>query len=301
MISWSSSFASSTPATSLNVTFFCELDDSFALLLPNDSALLPPLCIWRMKKIQKPIISSIGRPGVEQRRPRAGRRLLRLDDDAAVDQLVGQPFVLARARRCGSCRWSLVMPVISWPVIVDAARSCPASTDAMNSLKLNGASRSAGTWSRSSRSGRRRRRAPSRTPDSSTSSSRRASQTALSLKISTACAGSVTRNASSIPWPATQTIRSVSSTTSGTRSRRPARPCGPRRSPAASSARRARAGRNRSPGPAVSDRQAAPGSGRAGHGTATAGIARRRHSAAEPAPLRPTRRTRPPAARPLLE
>ena len=60
MISCSSSFASSTPATSLNVTFFCELDDSFALLLPNESALLPPLCIWRMKKIQNPIISSTG-------------------------------------------------------------------------------------------------------------------------------------------------------------------------------------------------------------------------------------------------
>ena len=52
--------ASSTPATSLNVTFFCALDDSFALLLPNDSALLPPLCIWRMKKSQNPIISRIG-------------------------------------------------------------------------------------------------------------------------------------------------------------------------------------------------------------------------------------------------
>ena len=60
MISCSSSFASSTPATSLNVTFFCELDDSFALLLPNDSALLPPLCIWRMKKIQKPMRSRMG-------------------------------------------------------------------------------------------------------------------------------------------------------------------------------------------------------------------------------------------------
>ena len=60
MISCSSSLASSTPATSLNVTFFWVLDDSFALLLPNDSALLPPLCIWRMKKIQKPIISRIG-------------------------------------------------------------------------------------------------------------------------------------------------------------------------------------------------------------------------------------------------
>ena len=60
MISCSSSFASSTPATSLNVTFFCALDDSFALLFPNDSALLPPLCIWRIRKIQKPIIRRIG-------------------------------------------------------------------------------------------------------------------------------------------------------------------------------------------------------------------------------------------------
>ena len=60
MISWSSSLASSTPATSLNVTFFCVLDESFALLLPNESALLPPLCIWRMKKIQKPMKSRMG-------------------------------------------------------------------------------------------------------------------------------------------------------------------------------------------------------------------------------------------------
>ena len=60
MISCSSSLASSTPATSLNVTFFCELLDSFALLLPNESALLPPLCIWRMKKIQKPMSSRMG-------------------------------------------------------------------------------------------------------------------------------------------------------------------------------------------------------------------------------------------------
>ena len=60
MISWSSSFASSTPATSLNVTFFWALEESFALLLPNERALLPPLCIWRMKKIQKPIIRRIG-------------------------------------------------------------------------------------------------------------------------------------------------------------------------------------------------------------------------------------------------
>src|SRR5258705_13468431 len=60
MISCSSSLASSTPATSLKVTFFDALDESFALLLPNESALLPPLCIWRMQKIQKPIMSRMG-------------------------------------------------------------------------------------------------------------------------------------------------------------------------------------------------------------------------------------------------
>ena len=43
MISCSSSLASSAPATSRKVTFFWADEDSFALLLPNESALLPPL------------------------------------------------------------------------------------------------------------------------------------------------------------------------------------------------------------------------------------------------------------------
>src|SRR5215203_3630005 len=60
MISWSSSLASSTPATSRNVTFFCADEESFALLFPNDSALLPPLWTCRMKKTQNPIISRMG-------------------------------------------------------------------------------------------------------------------------------------------------------------------------------------------------------------------------------------------------
>ena len=60
MISCSSSFGSSTPATSLNVTFFCVLDDSLARLLPNESALLPPVWTCRMKKIQNPRISRMG-------------------------------------------------------------------------------------------------------------------------------------------------------------------------------------------------------------------------------------------------
>ena len=48
MISWSSTLASSTPATSLNVTFFCVGVSSFARDLPKESALFPPACICRM-------------------------------------------------------------------------------------------------------------------------------------------------------------------------------------------------------------------------------------------------------------
>ncbi len=48
MISCSSTFASSTPATSLKVTFFCVGVRSFARDLPKESALFPPACICRM-------------------------------------------------------------------------------------------------------------------------------------------------------------------------------------------------------------------------------------------------------------
>ena len=60
MISRSSSLASSTPATSWNVTLFCFSEMSRARALPKDSALAPPPCIWRMKKIQTPMKSSMG-------------------------------------------------------------------------------------------------------------------------------------------------------------------------------------------------------------------------------------------------
>ncbi len=60
IISVSSSLASSTPATSLNVTFFCWDECSRARLLPKLRALFPPLCIWRIMKIQKPSSSTKG-------------------------------------------------------------------------------------------------------------------------------------------------------------------------------------------------------------------------------------------------
>ena len=54
MISSSSSLASSTPATSLNVTFFWLGVIMRARDLPNAIALLPPTCICRHMKYQKP-------------------------------------------------------------------------------------------------------------------------------------------------------------------------------------------------------------------------------------------------------
>ena len=60
MISSSSTFDSSTPATSSNVTRCWFSVSRRARDLPKLIALPPPACIWRMKKIQSPTISSSG-------------------------------------------------------------------------------------------------------------------------------------------------------------------------------------------------------------------------------------------------
>ena len=61
IISVTSSFDSSMPATSLKVTFFpWSLRNTRARLLPKDMAFPPPTCICRIKKIHSPIITSMG-------------------------------------------------------------------------------------------------------------------------------------------------------------------------------------------------------------------------------------------------
>ncbi len=88
MISWSSSLASSTPATSLKVTRFCWLLRSFARDLPKESALLPPDCICRSMKTQKPTSR------------RTGPHHIRIDQKAllpaAVSSSTAMPFDAAR-------------------------------------------------------------------------------------------------------------------------------------------------------------------------------------------------------------
>ena len=141
MISWSSSLASSTPATSLKVTFFCVPEESFALLLPNDSALLPPLCIWRMKKIQNPIIRS------------AGAQEYRIDAHGlTVASLAWMTTLRSISLFARPSNWfgayvrnvsfAFVVPVTSFPAIVTSA-TWPESTHDMNSLKLTARSRGA--------------------------------------------------------------------------------------------------------------------------------------------------------------
>ncbi len=61
MISSSSTFDSSTPATSSKVTRCWFSVSRRARDLPKLIALPPPACIWRMKKIQSPIMSRNGR------------------------------------------------------------------------------------------------------------------------------------------------------------------------------------------------------------------------------------------------
>ena len=61
LISWSSSTASSAPATSLNVTFGESGDMRFARLLPKLMTFEPPPCTWFMRKIQNAMRITNGR------------------------------------------------------------------------------------------------------------------------------------------------------------------------------------------------------------------------------------------------
>ena len=75
MISWSSTLASSQPATSANVTLGVSPVSSFALDLPNENALFPPACIWRSRKTQNPMRSRYGRKLMKKRADGRARRL----------------------------------------------------------------------------------------------------------------------------------------------------------------------------------------------------------------------------------
>src|SRR5581483_851851 len=156
------------------------------------------------------------RPRIEQRGPGTGGRLLRADGDAALEQLVREAIVLGR--RVG--RKLLALFRVSGDVlagdrdggnlsVVDLAHEIGERPLLIVLLQLG------------------REIPDEHTNDDEHHPEQHVLQrgvqagppTGLSLKISTACAGSVTRNWSSIVWPATQTILSRASTTIGTTSR----------------------------------------------------------------------------------
>ena len=106
-ISCRSDLASSTPATSSNVTRPCRSVSSLALDLPKPMARPPPDCIWRMKKIHTPISSSIGNqltstPRIEGTSSSGGRAVILT------------PFLFSRSTRLGSSGAMVVkLPLLS--------------------------------------------------------------------------------------------------------------------------------------------------------------------------------------------
>ena len=74
MISCSSSFASSTPATSLNVTFFCETARQLRLALAERQRLVAAALHLAHEEDPEADEQQDRRPRIEQRRPGAGRR-----------------------------------------------------------------------------------------------------------------------------------------------------------------------------------------------------------------------------------
>ena len=87
--SWSSAFASSTPATSANVTFFDLSVTRRARLFPKAIALPPPPCICLMKKIHTPMSRSIG--------SQETRRVIYQGESSAGFAEILTPFSLRRA------------------------------------------------------------------------------------------------------------------------------------------------------------------------------------------------------------
>ena len=83
LISCSSSTASSTPATSLNVTLGGSTLTRLALLLPKLMTLVPPPCMRRIMKNMKPTMSR-GAAQEEQAAPPRGAARLDVDRDLGV-------------------------------------------------------------------------------------------------------------------------------------------------------------------------------------------------------------------------
>ena len=102
MISLSSSLASSTPATSLKVIFFCCMESRRARILPKLMALFPPDCIWRIMNRTKAEQQSEGRERDQQAEPEVRVLILDGDVDAVLAQGLVQVGIVAPGWWCGT-------------------------------------------------------------------------------------------------------------------------------------------------------------------------------------------------------
>src|SRR5581483_3297095 len=159
-----------------------------------------------------------GRPRVQQRRPRARGRFARVDLDVLLDQLVDEAVVLRRRVRA---EVRAALGVAGDVLAGDRDRGDAPRVGPRHELaelhRLLGVLEARGEIPDEHADDDEHH------PEQQTLQGRVQEHLSdnLSLKTTTFCDGSVTRNASSIPCPATHTIRSHSSTTIGTESRSP--------------------------------------------------------------------------------
>jgi len=118
MISSTSSLASSTPATSANVTLFCESFSIRAFDLPNDMAFPPPAWSWRMKRKNMSPMKTIGRSVMS---------VLDQNGEASSFSNVtrGAGWVLSSGRRSSRSFSSASGPMVSRPELAPFTPSGP--------------------------------------------------------------------------------------------------------------------------------------------------------------------------------
>ena len=222
MISCSSSLASSTPATSLNVTFFWVLEEQLGAALAERERLVAAALHLAHEEDPEADHQQDRRPARRAARPRdcvVGSFADHLD--VALDELVAERPVLRRRIGPELLARTSEVPRISLPVIV-TFWTCPSSSSLTNSLKVIGL---VAVWNV-------RGEVPDEHPDDD---EHHPEEQALERRVQPAppdrltpilsrvtrlsCAG-VTRASAASTWPATQRMRSRRHRrTSGTRSR----------------------------------------------------------------------------------
>ena len=112
------------------------MESNRARLLPNDSALFPPVCIWRIMKNHNAASRDEWRPRAQQlQRPAAAGHVADDDVDALLAQRLDHVGIVGRHSEVESLP-SAYLPRTSWPLTV-TSRTFPWSTSDMNVEKID--------------------------------------------------------------------------------------------------------------------------------------------------------------------